>query len=95
MDIKQIGFNSLETDNNMAYISHIIRCIEVIDPGSSIIVSKSINGFGWTIRFSHQDKRDILTRQIRAAHFTLGLEIEVTSVKLSPFITCRLLSMAR
>ncbi len=91
MYVKKIGIPAIMSDNDMNYLSHVIRSLAIIDNEASLIISKSIAGFGFTLR-SREDLKDLLLQEIRACHRMLGLEVEVSSYRESPIITFRLLA---
>lgn len=90
MIIKKIGIPSIMPDNDIQYLNHIMRCISIIDDDSELVISKTINGYNWTLRHSDESLKALLVRQITAAHEVLGLEATFSSFKTSPFITFRL-----
>lgn len=93
MQIKKVGIPSILPDNDTSYLAHIIKCLSIIDDEASLIISKSISGYGFTLKQSDDSLRDLLIHQVKASHRTLGLEAEISSFKESPFITFRLRSL--
>lgn len=91
MIVKKIGIPAVMPDNDMYYLSHIIRSLAIIDDEASLIVSKSISGYGFTLR-AKESLKELLLQEIKASHRALGLEVEISSYKESPTITFRLLS---
>lgn len=92
MNIKKIGIPSTVPDNDIQYLNHIIRCIAIIDDDADLIISKTIVGFGFTLRHSDEALKSILIAQIKEAHLVLGLDVEFSSYKTSPCITFKLVA---
>lgn len=93
MTIHKIHFKSIEDDNTMAYVSYILKCLNIVDEDSDIVISKALGGFGWTIRPSDEKLKGLIKAEFMAAHMVLGLEIEPTSTKHSEYLTFRLHSL--
>lgn len=92
MNIKKVGIPAILPDNDMYYLSHIIKTLSSIDDEASLVISKSISGYGFTLRHSDERFKDSLLDSIREVHRALGLEVEFSSFRHSPFITFRLLA---
>ena len=92
MNTKRINFPSILLDNDMAYLSYVIRCLDIIDPDASLIISKGAGDWGFTLRPSNDKLKDILVENIKSLHQNLGLIIEFSSFHASSAVTFRLLA---
>lgn len=90
MQIKKIGFQSIEDDNLMTYLRHIIKILGIVDTNCEVIVSKNNGSVGWTVKPSDDKLKELLIRNIKEGHFILGLNIEFSSFKHSPYLTFRM-----
>lgn len=92
MLITKVGIPAIMPDNEMNYLAHIIKSLSIIDDNATLVISKSISGYGFTLRYSDDKYKDLLMREVKAIHITFGLDMEFSHFKDSPYITFRLLA---
>ena len=92
MRVSKIGIPAIMPDNEMFYLAHIMKSLSVIDDNAELVISKSVSGYGFTLRYSEDKLKELLQKEIRAIHITFGLDMEFSHFKDSPYITWRLLA---
>lgn len=88
LKITKIGFPSIMLDNDMAYLSHLFKIIELVDKNAEINITKTSEVYCISLLPSSTKYRDELLEEIKEAHYILGINIEFSkSLKISTYIT--------
>lgn len=75
MEVKKIGLPSILSDNDMLYVSHIVRLIEKLDSRANVTIIKT-STYRFIVRPSNEEIGPDLISELRELHIIWGMGIQ-------------------